>query len=150
MARSQETYNKKEKEKKRLKKKQEKQLRKEERRANSNKGGDLDSMLAYVDENGHITDTPPDTTKKKKEIKAENIELGVPKKEAIEEDVVRKGKVAFFDTSKGYGFIRDLANEEKYFVHISGTLDEIAENDSVTFELEKGLKGLNAVKVKKT
>ena len=150
MARSQETFNKKEKEKKRLKKKQEKQLRKEERRANSNKGGDLDSMLAYVDENGHITDTPPDTTKKKKEIKAENIELGVPKKEAIEEDVVRKGKVAFFDTSKGYGFIRDLANEEKYFVHISGTLDEITENDSVTFELEKGLKGLNAVKVKKT
>ena len=150
MARSQETFNKKEKEKKRLKKKQEKQLRKEDRRANSNKGGDLDSMLAYVDENGHITDTPPDTTKKKKEIKAENIELGVPKKEAIEEDVVRKGKVAFFDTSKGYGFIRDLANEEKYFVHISGTLDEIAENDSVTFELEKGLKGLNAVKVKKT
>ena len=129
---------------------QEKQLRKEERRANSNKGGDLDSMLAYVDENGHITDTPPDTTKKKKEIKAENIELGVPKKEDIEEDIVRKGKVAFFDTSKGYGFIRDLANEEKYFVHISGTLDEITENDSVTFELEKGLKGLNAVKVKKT
>jgi cold shock CspA family protein len=150
LARSQETFNKKEKEKKRLKKKQEKQLRKEERRANSNKGGDLDSMLAYVDENGHITDTPPDITKKKKEIKAENIELGVPKKEDIEEDIVRKGKVAFFDTSKGYGFIRDLANEEKYFVHISGTLDEITENDSVTFELEKGLKGLNAVKVKKT
>ena len=56
----------------------------------------------------------------------------------------------FFDTSKGYGFIRDLANEEKYFVHISGTLDEIGENDSVTFELEKGMKGLNAVRVKKT
>ena len=150
MARSQETFNKKEKEKKRLKKKQEKQLRKEERKANNNKGAGLESMLAYVDENGQITDTPPDKTKKKVEIKAENIELGVPKKEVIEEDVIRKGKVAFFDTSKGYGFIRDLANEEKYFVHISGTLDEIGENDSVTFELEKGMKGLNAVRVKKT
>lgn len=150
MARSQETFNKKEKEKKRLKKKQEKQLRKEERKANNNKGAGLESMLAYVDENGQITDTPPDKTKKKVEIKAENIELGVPKKEAVEEDVIRKGKVAFFDTSKGYGFIRDLANEEKYFVHISGTLDEIGENDSVTFELEKGAKGLNAVRVKKT
>jgi len=150
LARSQETFNKKEKEKKRLKKKQEKQLRKEERKANNNKGAGLESMLAYVDENGQITDTPPDKTKKKVEIKAENIELGVPKKEVIEEDVIRKGKVAFFDTSKGYGFIRDLANEEKYFVHISGTLDEIGENDSVTFELEKGMKGLNAVRVKKT
>ena len=150
MARSQETFNKKEKEKKRLKKKQEKQLRKEERKANNNKGAGLESMLAYVDENGQITDTPPDKTKKKVEIKAENIELGVPKKETVEEDVIRKGKVAFFDTSKGYGFIRDLANEEKYFVHISGTLDEIGENDSVTFELEKGAKGLNAVRVKKT
>jgi cold shock CspA family protein len=150
MARSQETFNKKDKEKKRLKKRQEKQLKKEERRANSNKGAGLESMLAYVDENGHLTDTPPDVTKKKKEIKAENIELGVPKKEVIEDDVIRKGKVAFFDTSKGYGFIRDLGNEEKYFVHISGTLDEIGENDSVTFELEKGMKGLNAVRVKKT
>jgi len=150
MARSQETFNKKDKEKKRLKKRQDKQLKKEERRANSNKGAGLESMLAYVDENGHLTDTPPDTTKKKKEIKAENIELGVPKREHIEEDPIRKGKVAFFDTSKGYGFIRDLGNEEKYFVHISGTLEEIGENDSVTFELEQGAKGLNAVRVKKT
>ena len=150
MARSQETFNKKDKEKKRLKKRQDKLLKKEERKANSNKGAGLDSMLAYVDENGHLTDTPPDTTKKKKVILAENIELGVPKKEVIEDDIIRKGKVAFFDTSKGYGFIRDLGNEEKYFVHISGTLDEITENDSVTFELEKGMKGLNAVRVKKT
>ena len=150
MARSQETFNKKDKEKKRLKKRQDKLLKKEERKANSNKGGGLDSMLAYVDENGHLTDTPPDTTKKKKVILAENIELGVPKKEVVEDDVIRKGKVAFFDTSKGYGFIRDLGNEEKYFVHISGTLDEITENDSVTFELEKGMKGVNAVRVKKT
>ena len=71
MARSQETFGKKEKEKKRLKKREEKQKRKEERKANSNKGGDLDSMLAYVDEYGNITDTPPDPTKKREEIDPE-------------------------------------------------------------------------------
>ena len=56
----------------------------------------------------------------------------------------------FFDSSKGYGFVRDTADDEKYFVHVSGLLeDQIAENDSITFELEKGMKGLNAVRVKK-
>ncbi len=95
-------------------------------------------MLAYVDENGQIVDTPPDETKKKKVI-AENIEIGVPKKEKVEFDPIRKGKVVFYESSKGYGFILDLDTEEKYFVHVSGLLDEIAENDSVIFELEKGL-----------
>ncbi len=149
MARSQETFGKKEKEKKRKKKREEKQRKKEERKANSNKGGGLENMLAYVDENGQIVDTPPDETKKKKVI-AENIEIGVPKKEKVEFDPIRKGKVVFYESSKGYGFILDLDTEEKYFVHVSGLLDEIAENDSVIFELEKGMKGMNAVRVKKT
>ena len=56
--------------------------------------------------------------------------------------------MSFFDTSKGFGFIIDSDDQEKYFTHVSGLLDEIAENDKVTFELQKGLKGLNAVKVK--
>ena len=73
MGRSQETFGKKEREKKRLKKKQEKGLRKEQRKANAT-GGDFESMLAYVDENGHIVDTPPDPAKRTK-IKAENISL---------------------------------------------------------------------------
>ena len=148
MAKSQQTWNKKEKEKKRLKKRQDKLAKKEERKANSD-GGSFEDMIAYVDENGMITDTPPDPTKKKKVIKAENIEIGVPKRENIEMDPNRKGKVSFFDTSKGYGFILDTDNQEKYFVHVSGLIDEIAENDKVTFELEQGMKGLNAVKVKR-
>ena len=57
-------------------------------------------------------------------------------------------KFHFFDSSKGYGFILDTDNQEKYFTHVSGLIDEIAENDKVTFELERGLKGMNAVKVK--
>jgi len=147
MAKSQQTYNKKEKEKKRLKKRQDKLQKKEERKANS-AGGGLDAMMAYVDENGMITDTPPDPTKKKKVIKAENIEIGVPKREEEIEETVKTGKVSFFDSSKGFGFILDIKSQEKYFVHVSGLIDEVAEDDKVTFELERGMKGMNAVKVK--
>lgn len=148
MARAQETYGKKEREKKRLKKREEKQKRKEARKANAT-GGDLENMLVYVDENGHLTDTPPDPSKKVK-IDAESIVLGIPKKEEQEEeDPIRKGKVSFFDDSKGFGFIIDSENQEKYFVHVTGLIDDIMENDKVSFELEKGMKGLNAVRVKK-
>ncbi|NOY51022.1 MAG: cold shock domain-containing protein [Chlorobi bacterium] len=147
MAKSQQTFSKKEKEKKRLKKRLDKQKKREERQANS-EGGGLDSMIAYVDEHGNITDTPPDLTQKKK-IKAENIELGVPKRE--KEDIIteRKGRVEFFNDSKGFGFIKENGTHEKFFVHINGCFEQIQENDSVIFEIERGLKGMNAVRVKK-
>lgn len=147
MAKSQETFNKKEKEKKRLKKRQDKQQKREERKANS-EGGGLENMMAYVDENGNITDTPPDPTKKKK-IKAKSIEIGVPKREEEEVPAERKGKVEFFNHSKGFGFIRELETQEKFFVHINGVTEEIDEGDTVSFELERGMKGMNAVRVKK-
>ena len=89
MAKSQQTFNKKEKEKKRLKKRKDKQQKKEERRENS-LGGGLENMLAYVDEDGNITDTPPDPAKKKK-IDAGSIEIGVPKREKVEVNPIRKG-----------------------------------------------------------
>jgi cold shock CspA family protein len=150
MARAQETFNKKEKEKKRLKKREEKLKKKEVRKATSTKGGGLESMLVYVDENGHFTDTPPDPSKKVK-VDADSIVIGVPRKEEYEEEEVadKQGKVSYFDTSKGFGFIIDSQTQEKYFVHVSGLIDEIAENDKVTYELEKGMKGMNAVRVKK-
>jgi len=149
MARSQETFGKKEKEKKRLKKREEKLKKKEERKANSSKGAGLDDMMAYVDEFGNITDTPPDPTKKKVEVDAESIELGVPKREEIVMDAVRKGKVEFFNDQKGFGFIKEDETQEKYFVHINGCVEEIVENDKVSFEIEQGMKGLMAVKVTK-
>ena len=104
----------------------------------------------HVDQFGHLTDTPPDPTQKIK-VDAEDIVVGVPKKgEYEEEDPVRNGKVDFYDDSKGFGFIIDDENKTKYFFHVSGLLeDSIAENNKVTFELEKGQKGLNAVRVKK-
>jgi len=148
MAKSQETFSKKEKEKKRLKKRQDKLLKKEERQSNS-EGGGLDNMMAYLDEYGNIVDTPPDPTKKKKVIKAENIELGVPKREDIESPDGNEGKVTFFNDSKGYGFIKDSVTQDNYFFHVNGCIDEVTENDNVTYQLERGQKGMNAVGVKK-
>ncbi|MDX2414776.1 MAG: cold shock domain-containing protein, partial [Bacteroidales bacterium] len=120
----------------------------EERKLNS-EGSDFESMIAYVDENGNFTDTPPDLTKKKV-IDSKKIEIGVPKREKEDIITVRKGRVEFFNDSKGFGFIKELETNEKFFVHINGLLEKIVENDLVTFELEQGFKGLNAVKVKKT
>ena len=104
MAKSQDTFNKKEKEKKRLKKRQEKNVKREDRKSNST-GGDFESMLAYVDENGNLTDTPPDPSKKRK-VNASSIEISVPRREEEEIDPIRKGRIEFFNDSKGYGFIK--------------------------------------------
>jgi CspA family cold shock protein len=56
------------------------------------------------------------------------------------------GTVKFFNDSKGYGFIKDDSGQE-YFVHVTGLIDEIRENDEVTYDLEEGRKGMNAVNV---
>ncbi|MCL5128027.1 MULTISPECIES: cold-shock protein [unclassified Algibacter] len=149
MAKSQVTFNKIEKEKKRLKKREEKQKKKDARKAEA-KENPQGIQFAYVDFNGNLTDTPPDPAMREK-VEAESIELGIPKKEdrIEEEPVIKEGKVSFFDHSKGFGFIIDSVNQEKYFVHVSGLLDDIEENDKVTYDLERGQKGMNAVRVKK-
>ncbi|MCF8278058.1 MAG: cold shock domain-containing protein [Flavobacteriales bacterium] len=146
MGRSQETFGKKEREKKRDKKRKEK----EEKRLARKDGGpsSFDDMIAYVDENGMITDTPPDPTAKKKVFKAEDIELGVPKKEDSDFDPVRTGTVSFFNDDKGYGFIKDSESQESVFVHINNVSEDIKEGNKVSFEVEKGLKGPSAVRVK--
>lgn len=148
MGKSKETVNKKETEKKKQKKKKEKEQRRLERKANAKDGNSLDDMIMYVDEDGNFTSTPPDPSKKK-EINEEDIVIGVPKKGAEEpEDTLRKGRVSFFNDSKGYGFIKDLNTQESIFVHLNGLIDKISENDKVTFEVEMGMKGPNAVRVK--
>ena len=105
-------------------------------------------MLAYVDEFGNISDTPPDP-ENKVEIDIDDIEISVPKKERVEEDPIKTGKVDFFNTEKGFGFIKETGTNQSFFVHVKGLIDEIKENDKVSFELEKGLKGWNAVRVTK-
>ncbi len=146
MSKSQDTWNKKEAEKKKAKKKQDKEQRKEERKANAS--NNFEDMLAYVDEYGNITSTPPDPAKKI-EIKEEDIQIAIPKHTASPiMDTVRKGIVTFFNESKGYGFIKDSDTQESIFVHVNGLVDAIKENNKVTFEIEMGPKGPNAVAVK--
>jgi cold shock protein len=62
---------------------------------------------------------------------------------------MKEGTVKFFNETKGFGFVKETATGQEYFVHVSGLLvDTIRENDSVTFDLKEGKKGLNAVNVR--
>lgn len=147
MAKSQNSFIKQEKEKQRDKKRKEKLERKEERKANASESG-FDSMIAYVDEFGNISSTPPDPTKKQK-VDASTIEIGVARREEEAVPAIRSGRIDFFDDSKGFGFIKETGTQEKFFVHVKGLMQEVKEGDAVTFELERGLKGMNAVRVTK-
>ncbi|MEY4860627.1 MAG: hypothetical protein RL059_326 [Bacteroidota bacterium] len=60
-----------------------------------------------------------------------------------------KGTVKFFNETKGFGFIVDDETSKEYFVHVTGLVDKVKENDQVEFELEEGRRGLNAINVKK-
>jgi cold shock CspA family protein len=149
MAKSQETFDKKEKEKKRNKARQEKQEKMEERKANAKKGKTLDEMMAYIDENGNISSVPPDPWKKKV-FKQEDMQIAIPKHEDREqEDPVRTGVITFFNEAKGFGFIKDLQTQESVFIHVNQLLERVGENDKVNFEVKMGPKGPNAVNVKK-
>jgi cold shock CspA family protein len=150
MARSQETYNKKEVRNKKEKKRKEKEQKRLDRRENAKEGtASFEDMIAYVDENGRITSEPPDPARRSK-IKAEDIEVSVPKKaEDGPDERLRSGIITFFNESKGFGFIRDLANQNSVFVHINDMDEQLAENTRVTFEVEQGARGPKAVRVKK-
>ncbi len=147
MGRSQETSNKKEvknKQDKKRKEKAKKRLLKKE----SGKTTNFDDMIAYVDEFGMITSTPPDP-KKKLVVDVADIELGATKNEPLDKaDFIRKGVVTFFNESKGFGFIRDMETKQDVFVHVNNTQDTIKENNMVTFEIGKGPKGPTALNVK--
>ncbi len=58
------------------------------------------------------------------------------------------GVVKFFNSTKGFGFIKEDGTDKEYFVHVSGLVDDVRENDEVNFDLQDGKKGLNAVNVK--
>lgn len=138
------TTSKRDNEKKKNLKREEKQKKKESRKLSGTNS--FDDMIAYVDENGMITSTPPAENFKKEEIDLESIVISTPKK-VEEEPSILKGRVEFFNESKGFGFIKNLAGFDKYFFHINNVIDEIAEGNIVTFTLENGLKGINAVNV---
>jgi len=147
MGRSQESFQKKEVRNKKEKKRREKEAKRLARKDNE-KSSSLDDMIAYVDENGMIMDTPPDPDKKT-EVNVEDIVIGVRKEEDLApEDKVRTGVVTFFNKSKGFGFIRDDESRESLFVHMNNITEPIAETDRVEFETDRGPKGMMAVNVR--
>ncbi|WP_199343179.1 cold shock domain-containing protein [Dysgonomonas sp. GY75] len=137
------TFNKKEIEKKKQQKRKEKQQKREDRK--NNPADSFEDMIAYVDENGVITSTPPDLTNKRK-IKIENIAVSTPRKEDME-DPILNGRVEYFNPDKGYGFIKHTGSTDKYFFHVSSAPAAITEGNMVTFELERGQKGMNSVRI---
>ena len=139
------SFTKRDLEKKKQEKRLAKQQKKEERKSNGTSS--FEDMIAYVDENGMITDTPP-THNKPQEVDMSTIEVSTPRRTEEPIELVHEGRIEHFNVSKGYGFVKDLKNAEKYFFHISGLIDNIIENNIVTFELEKGSRGMNAVKIK--
>ncbi len=147
MGRSQETFNKKEVRNKKEKKRKDK-VQKRIARNDTEKKSSLDDMIAYVDEYGRISSTPPDPTRKIKN-NIEDIATSIPKRESTQnDDPVRKGTVTFFNDAKGYGFIKDAETQESVFVHANNLLEPIKEGNLVNYEVEMGQKGPSAIKVK--
>ena len=145
MGRSKETFGKKEVRNKNIKKRKDKEKRKLEKKEQGRSS--LDEMIAYVDENGIITSTPPDLSQKE-EIDVNSIEIGVPKKEFRDDYKPRLGTLTKFDDSKGYGFIIDSQTKDSIFFHINDCDEDVKNGDVVEFDTEKGFKGLKAKNVK--
>lgn len=147
MSRSQETSNKKEVRNKKEKKRKEKEQKRIKRKSEGKNS--FDDMIAYVDEFGQISSTPPDPDKKKTVIVAEDIDLSISNNNSGHApDYVRKGVVTFFNESKGFGFIRDMNSKQSVFVHVNNLIEPIRENNIVSFEIGKGPKGSIALNVK--
>ena len=100
--------------------------------------------FVYVDYNGNFTETPPDPAEKE-QISLESIVISPTKKEELDSRV--QGKVTFYDEEKGFGFIKNPLNQDSYFFHFSECEDLLSVGDKVEFELIRGEKGMNAVKI---
>jgi len=148
MGKSKETYGKKEVRNKKAKKRLEKDKKRLERKESGTRSS-FDDMIAWVDENGNISSTPPDPAKKTL-IDVESINISVPKAEFRENrsEKIRKGKITDFDINKGYGFVSDKETREMVFLHISDCLEQLKAGDIIEFEVERGIKGLKARQAK--
>jgi cold shock CspA family protein len=143
MAKSSSTSTKKDREKRKQKERKEKLEKKADRK--TTKAKTFDEMIAYVDEFGRISSTPPP---QRLPVDQESIEISVTRQSASEEAEPKTGTVFSFDESKGYGFIKDANSSDSIFVHSSALTTPIKAGNKVTFDVEKGDRGFYAVNVK--
>jgi cold shock CspA family protein len=141
-----ESFSKKELAKRKAKEKQDKAKKMQERKANNNKGKSLEDMMAYIDEDGNIVDSPP-VPGTRKEVELDDIQLGAAP--AVIEPIERKGMVSFYNEAKGYGFITDDQSRDNVFFHNNQLSQPVKEKDRVSFEREKTPKGFSAINIKK-
>ena len=136
------TTGKRDREKLKQQKRLEKQKRKEERQSNG--PSSFEDMIAYVDEYGVLHSTPPEEPVE--EVSLEDVQIATPKK--VEEEIVpQMGIVDFFNPSKGFGFIKGIDGQGKFFFHVSNAPDEIKEGDKVEFNTEQDARGMSAVDI---
>jgi cold shock CspA family protein len=149
MAKPKQTGQKRDKEIKKQNRRKEKEEKRLERKNDSNKGKGFESMIAYVDENGQLSSTPPDPSKRK-EFNVEDVQLGARKEEESDQaEHQNEGIISFYNEEKGYGFIKDSRTKESIFFHVNGLLVPVKLNDRVSFMKAKGVKGMNAVDINK-
>lgn len=154
MGKSQQTFNKKEREKKKQKKRKDKLAKREQRKLEKAEKGKLtfEEQIMYVDHDGTLTSEKPDPTKKFT-IKVEDVKLGVPQYERESLNPIKRGKVKFFNEEKGYGFITEKITKDSIFVHANDAYSDIKENHIVQFEVgvgNKGAKAINVIQIKNT
>lgn len=142
-----EFWSKRDREKKKQQVRKEKEERRRERKEQARDGNVLSDMIAYLDENGNLTSVPPDPSKRR-EVKLEDIEIGVPKLEdRSPEDRFDEGIITFFNEEKGYGFIRHSQTQQSIFVHSRQLASPVKLQDRVRFVIARGLKGPEATEV---
>jgi len=112
---------------------------------NRQKGLTLTEMLAYVDENGNLSSTPPEHAMLKQIGKPVNKKQRGP---VNSKSSSRTGIVIFFNEAKGFGFIQDEQTKDRIFLHVSDLEDKITDQARVNFEVELGARGLSARKVR--
>ena len=144
MARSQNTFNKKEREKKKQQKRKEKEAKRLEKKEQGSESS-MDSMMVYLDANGNFVDTPPEETNT--EVDETSIQISTPKSAPIDMDAERRGKVTFYNDQKGYGFIEQDGTQEKFFLHHTNLTGHVEEGTKVKFKIKKGEKGMDAIEV---
>ncbi len=142
-----EFFSKRDREKKKQQLRKEKEEKKRERKEHSRDGNSLADMIAYVDENGNLTSTPQDPSRRR-EYNLEDIQISAPKAEdrnLVEQ--FEEGVISYYNAEKGYGFIRDIKSKQSVFVHNKQISGSININDKVRFQIAKGFKGPEAINV---